>query len=106
MDEALVKDVANFINAFFLKRHFKFRQWYMGVVLVKGLPIVSMVSLLRGVSKFVNGYMGKALVKGFPILSIVSLLRRMSKFVNGYMGEALVKGVVNFVNGFFVIRGF
>ena len=77
-----------------------------GVVLVKGLPIVSMVSFLRGVSKFVNGYMGKALVKGFPILSIVSLLRRMSKFVNGYMGEALVKGVVNFVNGFFVIRGF
>ena len=40
-----------------------------------------------------------------PILSMVSLLRGAPKFVNGYMGKVLVKGVVNFINGFFVKRG-
>ena len=40
------------------------------------------------------------------ILSMDSLLRGVSNFVNGYMGEALVKGVANFINGFFVKRGF
>ena len=65
-----------------------------------------MGSLLRGVSNFVNGYMGEALVKGVAILPMDSLLRGVSNFVNGYMGEALVKGVANFINGFFVKRGF
>ena len=39
-------------------------------------------------------------------LSMIFLLREVSKFVSGYMGEALVKGVGNFINGFFVKRGF
>ena len=49
--------------------------------------------------------MGAVLVKVLPILSMDSLLRGVSNFVNGYMGEALVKGVANFVNGLFVKRG-
>ena len=65
-----------------------------------------MVSLLRGVSTFVNGYMGENLVKVLTYLSMIFLLRGVSKFVSGYMGEALVKGVGNFINGFFVKRGF
>ena len=40
------------------------------------------------------------------ILSMDSLLGGVSKFVNLYMGEALVKGVANFINGFFFNRGF
>ena len=70
------KRFANFISAFFVKKDFEFSQWYMGVVLVKGLPILSMVSLLTGVPKFINGY----------------------------MDETLVKGVANLMNGFFVKR--
>ena len=65
-----------------------------------------MDSLLREISKFVNGYMGEDLVKVLLILSMDSLLREISKFVNGYMGEDLVKGIANFINGFFVKRGF
>ena len=42
----------------------------------------------------------------FLILSTDPLLRGVSKFVNGYIGEALVKRVANFINGFFVKRGF
>ena len=38
------------------------------------------------------------------ILSIDSLLRGVSNFVNGYLGEALVKGIANFINGIFVKR--
>ena len=49
--------------------------------------------------------MGAVLVKVLPILSMDSLLRGVSNFVNGYMGGALVKGVANFVNGLFVKRG-
>ena len=30
----------------------------------------------------------------------------VSNFVNGYMDEALVRGATNFINGFFVKRGF
>ena len=39
------------------------------------------------------------------ILSIDSLLKGVSNFVNGYMGEALVRGIAIFINGFFVKRG-
>ena len=46
------------------------------------LQILSMVSLLRGVYKFVNRYMGDVLVKGFPILSMY-LLRGISNLING-----------------------
>ena len=38
------------------------------------------------------------------ILSIDSLLRGVSNFVNGYLSEALVKGITNFINGVFVKR--
>ena len=41
-----------------------------------------------------------------PILSMDSLLRGVSKFVNRYMGEALVRGVANFINAFFFKRCF
>ena len=44
--------------------------------------------------------MGEVLVKVLSILSMVF------NFLNEYMGEALVKGVVNFINVFFVKRGF
>ena len=50
--------------------------------------------------------MGEDIVKVLLILSMDSLLREISKFVNGYMGEDLVKGIANFINGFFVKRGF
>ena len=60
-----------------------------------------MISLSRGVSKFVNGYMGEVLVKGLPILSMVFLLTGAAKFINGYMDETLVKGIANFINAFF-----
>ena len=61
-----------------------------------------MISLSRGVSKFDNGYMGEVLVKGLPILSMVFLLTGAAKFINGYMDETLVKGIANFINAFFV----
>ena len=41
-----------------------------------------------------------------PILSMDSLLRGVSKFINRYMGEALIRGVVNFINAFVFKRGF
>ena len=50
--------------------------------------------------------MDQDLEMGLPILSMDSLLRGVSNFHNGYMGEALVKGVANFINGFFVKRAF
>ena len=50
--------------------------------------------------------MHPALVKGLPILSIDSLLRGVSNLLNRCMGEALVKVVVNFINGFFLKRAF
>ena len=40
------------------------------------------------------------------VLSMDSLLRGVSKFVNGYMGEALVKGFGSFINEFFFNRDF
>ena len=40
--------------------------------------------------------------KVLPILSMVSLLRGISKFINWYMAEALARGVLNLINGFFV----
>ena len=40
------------------------------------------------------------------ILTMDSLLRGLSNFVNGYMGEVLVKGVANIINGFFVKTAF
>ena len=49
--------------------------------------------------------MGEGLVKGLPILSMDPLFRGISNFVNGYIGEALVKSVVSFINGFFVKKG-
>ena len=45
----------------------------MSEALLKGFPILSMDSLLSGVSNFGNGYMGAVIVKGLPILSMVSL---------------------------------
>ena len=41
-----------------------------------------------------------------PILSMDSLLRGVSKFINRYMGEALIRGVANFINAFVFKRGF
>ena len=49
--------------------------------------------------------MGEVLVKGLPILSIISLLRGISKCINGYMDESLVIGFPNFLNGFFLKSG-
>ena len=40
------------------------------------------------------------------VLTMDSLLRGVSKVVNGYIGEALLKGVPIFINGFFVKRSF
>ena len=48
--------------------------------------------------------MGVVLVKGLSILSMVSLLTGVPKLINGYMDETLVKGVANLMNGFFVKR--
>ena len=39
-----------------------------------------MQSLLRGVSNFVSVYMGEVLVKGLPILSMDTMLRGISNF--------------------------
>ena len=64
-----------------------------------------MDSLLGGFANFFNGYMGAVLVKGFPMLSMGSLLRGFSNFVNGYMAEALGKDVANFISGFLLKRG-
>ena len=50
--------------------------------------------------------MRAVLVKVLPILSMDSLLIGVSNFANRYKGESLVKGVANFVNGFFLKRGF
>ena len=50
--------------------------------------------------------MGEVLVKVLSILPMVFLLRGVFNCLNEYMGEALVKGVVNFINVFFVKRGF
>ena len=48
--------------------------------------------------------MDQDLEMGLPILSMDSLLRGVSNFHNGYMGEALVKGVANFFNAFLLKR--
>ena len=50
--------------------------------------------------------MGAVWWKGLHILSMDPLLRGVSSFLNWYMAEALVKGFANFINGFFVKRGF
>ena len=50
--------------------------------------------------------MGPVLVKGLHILSMDPLLRGVSSFLNWYMAEALVKGFANFINGYLVKRGF
>ena len=39
MGEALVKNVANFMNGFFVMRGSKFVSWYMGEALVKRLLV-------------------------------------------------------------------
>ena len=50
--------------------------------------------------------MGEGLVKGLSILSMDSLFRGVSNLVNGYMGVVLVAGFANLINAFFVQRGF
>ena len=54
------------------------------------LLILSMDSVLRGVSNFINGYMGEALVKGVANFINRFFAKRVSKFVNGYIGEGKI----------------
>ena len=94
------------MNGFFVKRGFEIRQLVHGWGFRKRFAnSINEYFVNRGL-KWINGYMGPVLVKGLHILSMDPLLRGVSSFLNWHMAEALVKGFANFINGFLDERGF